>query len=204
MILYSVLLSISTIIVLILSFPVKIHVESRPVLLMKWTFLKIRFVFLQDSTITEFKLFNRKLNFKRKKSPKKSSEAPPKKKKPEKAKKPKKKITFKIGMEILQESCVKKIARILYRLVIRLVKAIKISFLNCNIGLKDYYWQGITMGLLSALPKNETFQVNGNFEEINDIVLTIKISLWRLVSAIVLFLLCFPYLRAALLYRRVR
>ncbi|MBU3913995.1 hypothetical protein KKA14_00500, partial [bacterium] len=203
MILYSVLLSISAIIVLILSFPVKLHFESKPVLLLKWSFLKVRIVFLQDSVITELKLFNRKLNLKRKKSPKKSpknSPKPsPKKKKPEKAKKkPKKKITFQVGLEILQESCVKKILRILYRLVIRFMKSIKISFLKCNIGLNDYYWQGITMGLLSALPRTESFQVNGNFEEINDIVLTIKISLWRLVSAIVLFLLCFPYLRALL------
>ncbi len=204
MIIYSVVLSISIMVILILSIPVKIHVDSKPVLLMKWSFLKIRFVFLQDSVVTEFKLFNIKLRRKKKKAPKKPPKASPKKKKPEEAKKTKKKITFQLGLEILQESCVKKIIRILYYFVIRFVKAVKISFLNCNIGLKDYYWQGITMGLLSALPRTETFQVNGNFEEINDLVLTLKISLWRVVSAIILFLLCFPYLRAVLLYRKVR
>ncbi len=198
MILYSILLAIGLLIILILSLPIRIRFESRPSCLIKWIFIKVHITMHQGSLQAEYRIFNKPVFTK----PKKNKQKKPSK--PSKKKKTKLKITAAKAIELLNDSAVKKILRSLFRLLYRLVMAVRINFLKWEIGMRDYYQQGIIMGLLSAIPETDCIQVNGNFEEINDILLIIDISLWRLVFAITPFFIGFPYISVFRLYRNLR
>ncbi|MCP4753174.1 MAG: hypothetical protein GY866_19975 [Proteobacteria bacterium] len=202
--LYGFLLVAGGLTITALSFPVRIRLESSLVFLIQWIFLKVRIVVGQDSVQAELELFSRKFDLSKKKTEEKPPKKEKKKKEKKKAKKPKKKMTFSMVMDILQDSVVKKLLFLVVRLVVRFMASIRIKFLKGNIGLKDYYWQGIAMGLLAGLPKTDNFRIDGNFEEINHFILIISISLWKVLSAIVLFLICFPYLKTLRLYLKIR
>ena len=200
MILVYILATLLVLLTVVLSIPVRIRVESRLVCYIYWFFIKVRIRSIKGNFKTDFKLFNRKTRFfSAKKSPK--EKAPSEKKKSKKKKK--KELTKDIVLEILKDRAVKKILRISIRFLNRCIHSIRISFLNWDVGLKDYYWQGILFGLLAVFPRSEDFRIAGNFQEINQFQAEIKISILRLVTALFILVFSFPYIRALLLYRRV-
>ncbi len=197
--LYGSLLGVGLLLIVLLSIPVKVRLESTMVFLVQWIFLTVRIAADQKEVQTELLLFNKKIEKREKKKPKPDS----KKKKPKKAK-TKKKIPFSLVKETLMDAAVRKVFFQLLHLLQRCLSAIKIHLLNWNIGLNDYYWQGILVGLLNGLPDNENIQVRGNFEENNDFLLILQISIWRILAAIVIFLFFFPYIRAVRIYFKFR
>jgi hypothetical protein len=197
MIFYATLISIGVSGVVLVSVPIRIRVDSEAILLIHWLFLRVRVSTSGGDLKTEFKLFRWKI---KSRAEKQST----KKKKPDKEKKSSGKMSFSLVRELLRDSAVKKVFFITLRLLVRCSRAVKISVLNCDIGLKDYFWQGIVMGLISGLPNSKSLQVNGNFEEFNKFLFVVKISIWRVLSAAVLFLIRFPYIRVFRLYYRLR
>lgn len=205
MIILGAFLSFFLFVVIILSFPVIVQVESKPVCYIKWLFIKVRIRPKEGSIKTDLKLFNIKTSLFEKK--KKEKAAPVKKKdvkpKKPKKKKPKKKVTKEMVFASLKDKAVKKAISVIFRFLRRCAKSIKVSALKWNIGIKDYYWQGIITGLLHSIPHTKKLQLRGNFQEKNEIFVVFKISILNLVAALVILLVRFPYLRAFLLYRRV-
>ncbi len=206
MIQYSILLAVGLLVIIILSIPIRIRFESPMLCYINWIFIKIRITSKQGSVKTDVKLFNRKsrlFSSKTSDKPEPVSEEKPKKTKKKKKKREKKKLTPSLIFEILQDKAVKKSVKLLFCFLIRFIKAIKVTLLKWNIGLTDYYWQGIIFGLLQSLPQTENFQVNGNFTEVNDLKLNVRISIWRVIFAVLILIIRFPYIRAFLLYRKV-
>lgn len=201
MIVLSIFLAICLFFGLLLSFPVRIRFESSPACHIDWVFLKIKIFLVQGTVKTEWKLFNKSPRlFTRKQIPAKKpvpAETKPTQKKKEWS------ITKDVVMESLADTAVKKTFHVVISFLRRCLKAIRISFLHWNIGLKDCYKQGILFGLLHSLPCTKDFQVSGNFQEVNSFVLVLKISLWKLLSAVVILLFSIPYLKVFRLYRRV-
>ena len=96
------------------------------------------------------------------------------------------------------------LVRKLYRLGRRIRKAVKITFFRCQIGVSDYYWQGIITGWVSCFPESASFSVQGNFQEFSHLKIACSISIWRLLVSVLLLLLLFPYLKAYRVYKRLR
>lgn len=186
-----------TLISILLCFPLKIHLESTSLLLVQWMLVKIRIEKLEKSVRVELEFLNIRFELGKKKKKNKERTAVS-------AKKKKSRITYSIFMNIVLDSAVKIIVRSVFRSMVGILKAVKVTFLKWNIGLKDFYWQGITIGLLSALPRTPSFQISGNFEEDNNFVMLVKVSLWKLLLAVLLFLVSFPYIKAIRLYLNIR
>ncbi|MBU2512964.1 hypothetical protein KJ966_16620 [bacterium] len=201
MIQYSILLAIGLLIIIVLGIPIRIRYESPMLCHINWVFIKIRITLRQGSIKTDVKLFNRKSRLFTSKKSTKPKEKPSKKKK--KKKKKTRKLTMSLFFEVLQDKAVKKVVRLLLYFLVRSVKAITITLLNWNIGLKDYYWQGIIFGLLQSLPRTENFQITGNFMEENDLRLDMRISILRVLFAVLLLIIRFPYIGVFLVYRRL-
>jgi len=197
--LYGFLLAIGVLLIVALSIPVKVRFESNLIFLVQWVFLTVRVIVEPNNVRTELLLFNKKIENRKKTKPK-----PTPKKEKAKEKKPKKKIPFSFIKDTLQDVAVKKVLYQSLHLILRCLFAIKIRFLKWNIGLIDYYWQGIIQGIVSGLPDTKRWQIQGNFEEVNDFLLIIQISIWRVLSAIIIFLIFFPYFRTIRIYMRFR
>ncbi len=197
--LYGFLLTVGILLIVLLSIPIKVRLASTLEFLIQWAFLTARVVADQGDVQTELLLFNKKIE-KRKKPDRKPKPA----KKQKKETKSKKKVPFSFVKETLQDSAAKKVLFLLFSLLHRCFAAINIRLLHWNIGLNDYYWQGIIHGLVSGLPYTKQLQVRGNFEENNDFLLIVHISIWRILAAIAIFLLFFPYYRAVRIYFRFR
>ena len=200
MITLGILLTVGLFLITILSFPIRIRFESNPVCYITWLFLKFRVRFIKGDLKTDMKIFNKKTRlFKKKKPAKKKKIATPKKEKKKKQPKFTKDLVFKI----LSDIAVKKSLRVIFRFCWRCVNSVRISRLHCNIGLKDFYWQGILTGLSRSLPYSSNLQITGNFLEEKEFILECQISILRISLALSLLLLTFPYLKAYRLYRRV-
>ena len=197
--LYGFLLAIGVLLIVILSIPVKVRLESNLVFLVQWVFLTVRIIVEQNNVRTELQLFNKTIE-----SRKKAKQKPVTKQKKAKKKKPKKKVPFSFLKDTLQDAAIKKVIYQSLHLVLRCLFAIKIRFLKWNIGLADYYWQGIIYGVVSGFPNTKRWQIHGNFDEVNDFLLIIQISIWRVLSAIAIFLFFFPYFRTLRIYMRFR
>ena len=208
MIALGILLSLGLLLITILSVPIRVRFESNPVCYITWLFLKFRVRFVKGDVKTDVKIFNKKTRwFKKKKKPTKKKEpsAAKKEKKEKKEKKKKKqpKITKDLILGTLSDVAVKKSLRVILRFCRRCVNSVRISMLHCNIGLKDYYWQGILTGLFHSLPHTNNLQISGNFLEEKEFSLELQISILRIALALSLLLFTFPYLRAYSLYRRL-
>ncbi len=196
----TIFLSIFMLLIIVFSIPVRIRVESRLVCYIYWLFVKVRIRSVKGSVKTDLKLFNRKTSlFSPKKISKEASSPTAKKDKKEK----RKKLTKEMVLEILRDQIVMKILRISIRFMTRCFRSVRISFLDWDIGLRDYYWQGILSGLLHAIPGSKEFRIAGNFQEMNQFQAEIRIGILRLIFALMLFLLSFPYFNAIRLYRKV-
>jgi hypothetical protein len=196
------LVFIGVLIAIALRVPVFVRADSNWDFRVKWLFVKIDF----SSEEGEFKkvltLFNKRID-RQKRKPSTGKKDKTKKKKSKKKKKQFPKLTRKLLMETLGDIAVKKILRVVITFCLRCVKSIRISMLKWNVGLDDFYWQGILSGVLHSIPYTENLQVRGNFEENNDFAVALKISIWRLITAAFLLILSFPYIRTYMLYRRV-
>lgn len=204
MILYLTIGSLFLLFIIFLSIPVSVRVESSPLCDISWLFLKVHISYGGGNVDTEFLLFNKKPGFFAKKKPSREKEKPEKKRKKKEKKQKKIKWNKDRVFEVAGDSAVKKTLLVASRFLVRCFKSVRISFLNCNIGLKDYYWQGILFGLIGAVPKTKNLRIKGNFQETNDFIVIMKVSLWKVVSAILIFLLSFPYIKAIRLYRKIK
>lgn len=201
-----VLYSIASVLLLffiLCSFPIRVRVDSELVVRIRWLFLKMRIRSIEGELKTDIKLFNRKIRlFQRKKDTKPPSE--PKKDSPQKKKKKKsRKITPAMVYEGLKDIAVRKMARVVGFFLIRCLKSIRIKLLKADIGLQDYYWQGIITGLLHSVPDSDNLQLRGNFQDVTQGVMVIHISILKIIKAVILLLLTFPYFKTFRLYRRV-
>ncbi len=201
MIISTILFALFLLVLIVLSIPVRVRVDSRLICNIHWLFIKLHIRSSQGAIKKELSVFNRKTKLFSGK--KKAISKEPAKGKPKKSQKKKKKLTREMVMEILKDSIVRKILRVAWRFIKRSVKSVKISFLNWEIGLKDYYLQGIVYGLLHSLPTTEKFRISGNFQEVNKFNVAINISLIRLFGAFAVLLLSFPYINTIRVYRRV-
>jgi hypothetical protein len=197
-----ILLSLLLLLVVVLSFPVFIRVESKPTVSLDWAFVKIRWRLEDGRFKTQVRVFGKKLNRRQKPSDLKKPKVKETPTPPTSRQTPKLTVSF-IG-EILRDTATTRILRQGWRFCRRLLGAFRIHLLKWNIGLSDFYWQGITMGLLGGLPSSERIQVRGNFNSENDFLMILRLSLWRTLGAVLLLLVRFPYYRAFRLYRRVR
>lgn len=197
--LYGFLLAIAALLIVVLSIPVKVRLESNLIFLVQWVFLTVKVIVEPNNVRAELQLFNKTIE-----SRKKTKLKPTTKKKKTKKEKPKKKIPFSFFKDTLQDVAVKKVLFQSLYLILRCFFAIKIRLLKWNIGLTDYYWQGIIHGIVSGLPDTKQWQIRGNFKEENDFLLIIQISIWRVLSAIFIFLFFFPYFRTIRIYMRFR
>ena len=194
---YGILLISGLFFVVLISFPILIQIQSKWFFLIQWTLFKLSIAIDGNQVKMDLLIFNWHYRFGQKKSPKKKAETPTKKK-------PKKKIPFDALKEALFDKAVSKSLNRLVRFFIHSVKALKIRVLRCNIGSSDYYWQGILIGLFSSLPRSRNFQISGNFEEANDFYMVVRLSIWRLLWAMFLLILFFPYYRIIKLIFKVR
>lgn len=204
MIALGLLLSFGLLLTTILSVPIRVRFESNPVCYITWLFLKCRVRFVKGDIKTDVKVFNKKTRwFKKKKPTKKEESSATKKEKKEKKKKKQPRITKDLILGTLSDVAVKRSLRVILRFCWRCVNSVRISMLYCNIGLKDYYWQGILTGLFHSLPHTSNLRISGNFLEEKEFSLEIQISILRITLALSLLLLTFPYFKAYRLYRRV-
>ena len=74
---------------------------------------------------------------------------------------------------------------------------------HCNIGLSDYFYQGVFAGLLSAIPSNKSFQIRGNFLEQNEFNLLIRGSLLHLLIATIWAFFRFPWIKTFKLVKKL-
>jgi len=195
--LFWILLVFGLLFVTLMSFPVIIQIKSKWTIQVRWTMFKLKLAADGSQVQTDFLIFNRKFRFRRKKSSEK-------KVKDKGKKKAKKKLPFDSMKEVIFDKTVSKLLGLIVRFSVRLIKAFKISALKYNFGLTDYYWQGILTGLAASLPQSENFIVRGNFEETHDLFMIIHMSLWRLLWAVVLLAIFFPYFRLIKLLLKVR
>jgi hypothetical protein len=194
---YWILLSCGLSAIFLISCPIVIRVKSKWVCTILWTVIRLEIVISEGQS--HFDLYILKLRFplKEKKKSAKKTKSPVKQK-------AKKKLPFNSLKEVLFDQVVTRLIKLIIRFCLRLVKAIKIRVVRANIGLNDYYSQGILTGCLSSLPRSRNFQIIGNFEEVNDIDLHLRISLWRILWAVMLLVLRFPYYRTIKLLLKVR
>ncbi len=197
--LYGFLLTIGVVLVVVLSIPVKVRLESNLTFLVQWVFLTVRIVIEKNKVRTELQLFNKTIEKR-----KKVKQKPVEKKEQAKKKKLNRKIPFSFFKNTLMDAAVKKVLLQSLHLVRRCFSATHIRFLKWNIGLADYYWQGIIYGIISGLPNTKRWQIHGNFDEVNDFLLIVQISIWRILSAIAIFLFFFPYFRMIRIYLKFR
>jgi hypothetical protein len=196
-----ILLSFLLLFIVVLSCPVFIRLESSLTVMVHWVFIKVRLQLENGSVDTQIRLFGKKLKNRRRSASKKPpGKAATKRRSPKKTTK----LTVTTVGEILQEAVTTRIVKQVLHFCRRLVCAFRIHLLKWDIGLTDYYWQGITMGILGGVPPSERIQIRGNFNAENDFVMILRLSLWRTLGAVFLLLVRFPYYQTFRLYRRIR
>jgi len=197
----TIFLSLIVFFIVILSFPVRISaIHSPTVIAISWTFIKVTLTLPENKTILNYQIFGYKI----KSHPKKVKQPAAKKKKPQKkaVKKNKfRKISIDYIKEILHHPLIKKILHKVLNLLKRLVKSINFRKLSADIGLSDYYWQGIIHGVSHRL-NSKHIQIRNNYLEHNHVELDIKISIWRVLYALLIFLGSFPYLKTFRFYKQ--
>lgn len=202
MIIYSILSICSIIILIIVLSPIRLKLDSSPVCNITWLFVKVRIRSKSGRIDKDIRIFNFTPTASKSKPLK---EKPKKEKKPPKKKTKKKQIKFSFDLfkQLIQEKAVNKTLHLIFQFLKRCIRSIRIKIFKLNIGTNDYYLQGLIFGIFGAFPTTENFQLNGNFQEINDLELECSISIWRLLLAILVLLLRLPYFRAIFLYRRI-
>ncbi|MBT4290662.1 MAG: hypothetical protein HOD92_25325 [Deltaproteobacteria bacterium] len=198
----TIFLSIVALIIVILSFPVQISaIHSPTVFTVSWFFIKVSAVLQGKKIILKYQIFGLKL----KSRPKKEKlSILKKKKKPQKkaAKKNKfRKISIDFIKEIIYHPLFKKILHKALNLLKRLLKSIDFRKLSADIGLNDCYWQGIIHGISHRF-NSKRIQIRNNYLENNYLELDLKISIWKVLYALLIFLGSFPYLKTFRFYKQ--
>ena len=201
MILFASLLSFATLLCLAASFPIRIDFESTSaVLYVRWLFLSSAIRLSKGSDRIAIAVFGRSLGTGKKAEKPNDSpsvESPPKKRKRKKLRK----LTPGLVLGLITHPAVLKAAGTLVRFALRLLRAIEIKKLEWDIGLKDYFLQGIVHGATAHSTQNRTVRVHCNYREHNRFELRLHVSVWRLFHAALLLLCGFPYWRIYRLYR---
>jgi len=185
----------------ILSVPVIIRLESRPTVRVQWIFLRLRVQLDSGGVKTQVRLFGKPVRSESKTpTPKEEPDVKPRSPKPSRNGK----TSWEVGREILEDAATAKILRQVWHFGRRSLRAFRLHYLQANIGLKDYYRQGMLMGWIAGLPRTKRFQLQGNFNAENNFVMIWRLSLLRILAAVLLLMLSFPYYRAIRLYLRIR
>jgi len=198
----TIFISIIALFIVILSFPIRISaIHSPMVFTISWVFLKVSLALQDKKAILEYHVFGLKL----KSRPKKEKRSSPKKKTKSQKKSIKKnkfrKISIAFIKEIIYHPLFKKMLYKILNLLKRLVKSINFRRLSADIGLNDYYWQGIIHGLSHRF-NSKRIQIRNNYLEHNHLELDLKISIWRVLYAVLIFLGSFPYLKTFRFYKQ--
>ncbi len=195
-------LSILAFFIFLVSFPIRIvAVHSPTVLIIRWTIIKVCLGLEESKTTKAYYLFGLKLKSQKEKASAKS-------KKTKKTNKPKKKGTKKkfrkissgFIKEIFHHPLIRKILVKSINLLKRLYQAVKLRELSADIALDDYYWRGILHGL-SYMINSDRILIHNNYQERNHMELDLKISIWRVLYALLIFLGSFPYLKTLRFYK---
>ncbi|MDH5559217.1 MAG: hypothetical protein OEY59_00005, partial [Deltaproteobacteria bacterium] len=182
--------------------PIKINFDYFPLSLrIRWHFMNFRLESADDGMDASIWIFKKKIPLEKKTDKKETAQGEAKKEK-----KPKKittKWTFDDIIDLTTQKKTKKILYLVIRFLKRMIRSVSIKNLKLEMGIDDYYFQGIVHGLLYSMPETRHFRVRSNFDQKNEFHLTLKVSLPRIYKAILAFLLFFPYLHAYKLYKRV-
>ncbi len=195
------LFSIATLLCLAASFPIRIDFESTSaVLYVRWLFLSSAIRLSKGPDRIATAVFGRSLGTgKKAKRPNDSSpdEFPPKKRK----RKTLRKVTPGLACELTTHPAVLKALGKLVRFLLRSLQAVEIKRIEWELGLKDYFLQGIVHGATAHLAQSGRVRVHCNYRERNRFELRLHVSVWRLLHAALLLLCGFPYWRVYRLYR---
>jgi hypothetical protein len=198
----TIFLSILLFFIVILSFPVRIFaIHSPTVLTIRWLFLKMVVSISKSKTNWEYFFLGLKL----KSRPKKEKTAVLKKKKKTQKKKSVKKskvrkLSISFLKEIIQHPLIKKILKKILNLLKRLLKSVSFRQVSADIGLNDYYLQGIVHGFSHRI-NSKQIQIRNNYLSSNHLEVDIKISIWGVLYALLIFLGSFPYFKTFRFYK---
>jgi len=197
-------------IIVFFSAPIKIKIGYFPmVFFVRWHFVKFQ-VDYQKQLQTNLWVFKKKINFKKKKTKKaplkEDSKPKPESNTKEKAEesKKKKKLSFNEVIEITKQEEIKKIFFLTLQLTLKIKNSFKIKKLKWDVSLQDVFIQGQICWFFSYFPTTKQIQLNSNFENKNNLDFTIHISMVKLISAFIVFLILFPYLKAYKTYKKLK
>ena len=194
-------LTLGLVVYLTLSLPVRIALRSATSEMdIRWLFVFFRIALAEGKPQFRFSLFGKNIKSKKEK---KAVEKSPENLTPKSSVRKKKhlKLTVSLVIDLIHNPTIGKIFRILIKFGFRSAKSIKIRTLIWDIGLEDYFLQGILQGVSAYIPQNKRIQINHNYQEQHQIFIEIRISIWRLLNAIGLLILSFPYIKTFRLYR---
>lgn len=86
----------------------------------------------------------------------------------------------------------------------RFWRSAKIEEIRARFDTGDFYTTAMFFAVLSWYPRPNRLKIEPNFVEEQFFLLLLKVSLWRILKALVLLLLFFPYLKTHRLYAHVR
>ena len=201
MMIYYVLVSIAAVFILLVLIPVKIKISDTPYPTLYICWLSLRFHAFKTEETVQTSLTFCGVSI----SPGGKKAAPSaKKKKGSSSPKKSKKIGFAEIKKIALSPEIRPIIYRLFRFVLRIFKGCKITLLKWDIGLEDYYLQGIITGLAYAVPQSKRISICCNFQEQNAVDFRLNFYIWKFIVAIVSLLLFFPYLKMYKLIKLIK
>lgn len=190
--------------IILISFPVRVlAIHSPTALTISWLFFKVVVSLSESKTKWEFTLLGLRVKSRPKKEKSSLLNKSKKKKSPKKksVKKSKfRKLSFDFIKEILRHPLIKKILQKLLKLFKRLYRSVNFKSISADIGLKDFYWQGIVHGLSHRI-NSKRIHISNNYLHNNHLEVDIKISIWGVLYALIVFLGSFPYLKTFRFYK---
>ena len=198
MILVTCLISIGMLLCFVISLPIRVDFDSVPALVtIRWLFVSSKIRWTKGSYQITVAAFGKTIGQgKRQKGPPSAGSTIKKRKK-----KKLRALNLSLLVDVLCCPAVIKSIRTLVRFGVRFFKAIQIKRLHWELGLQDYYWQGIVHGATACFAENPAFRISSNYQGNNRFELHARISLWRLLYAVLLLLGSFPYRGIYRLYR---
>lgn len=112
------------------------------------------------------------------------------------------KKSWKPYITLLQEPILYQILKKVFYLMYQSIKQIKIASFYWNIGLEDYYYQGIVNGLLYSIPKTKQFCLDGNFLNTHELDIRVYTYPIHMLYLGIKFILCFPWWSVYKLYKK--
>ena len=193
---------IGLVILIVICLPIKIGFKtSTRTITIRYMFVLALIKLLGDKPKIRIYILGRPCKIQAEKKSAKKKKKIQAEKKSAKKKKRIKKVTPQLIIDILRQPSIPKITKVLVKFGFRSLFAVNIKRLNWDIGLKDYYLQGIVHGVSACIPQSKAITINNNYQGCNRLQLKMHIPIWRLLIALVLLLCCFPYLKTFQLYK---